>query len=90
MNRAFGGETDELVLALAQCPAGRATSAEVAQRLRRPLGAVSRALRQAERRGVVGSSITLSTQPGRDRVFWLTAGVGIGLLAQTQGGRPGG
>jgi hypothetical protein len=33
---------------------------------------------------VVGSSITLSAQPGRDRVFSLTADAGIGLIAQTE------
>jgi hypothetical protein len=38
----------------------------------------------------VGSAITLSARPGRDRLFWLTADVGSGLLAQTRGGRPGG
>lgn len=86
MDGAFGKETAELVLALGDCPAGRATSAELAERLGRPLGVVVRALRGAERHGVVGSSITLSAQPGRDRVFWLTADKGVGLLAQTQPG----
>jgi hypothetical protein len=78
-----------LVLAdrgLAECPAGRATSATLAERLSRPLGEVSRALRDAERCGVVGSTITLSERPGRDRVFWLTADKGIGLVRQTSPG----
>lgn len=90
MHGPFEGDTVELVLALARCPAGRATSAEPAARVGRPLGVVSRALRAAERRGLVGSSTTLSAQPGRDRVFWLSAKTGAGPLAHPERDQPAG
>lgn len=87
MTSTFGADMAELVLALVECPAGRATSAEFAERVGQPLGVVSRALREAERWGVVGSSMTLSSQPGRDRVFWLTADRGIEPLTHTNRAR---
>ncbi|MEA2322884.1 MAG: hypothetical protein QOD81_2734 [Solirubrobacteraceae bacterium] len=77
----------ELLLALAASPGGRATPADVAQRLDRPLGVVSRELRDAQRAGLVGSAITLSDQPGRDRMFWLTADKGLQVLLEASGAR---
>jgi hypothetical protein len=78
-------ETAELLLALAASPAGRATPNDVARRLDRPLGVVSRRLRDAQRAGWVGSAITLTNQPGRDRMFWLTADKGLRALLEAGG-----
>src|SRR5215210_537928 len=81
-------ETAELLLALVASPGGRATPGDLAERLDRPLGVVSRQLRDAERAGLVDSAITLADGPGRDRMFWLTADKGLRALLKARGGRP--
>jgi DNA-binding MarR family transcriptional regulator len=73
-------ETAEVLLALVASPGGRATPKDVAERLDRPLGVVSRQLRDAQRAGWVGSAITLTDEPGRDRMYWLTADKGLQAL----------
>src|SRR5215210_3550079 len=78
-------ETAELLLALVASPGGRATPVDLAERLDRPLGVVSRQLRDAERAGLVDSAITLAAQPGRDRMFWLTADRGLRVLFESRG-----
>ncbi|MEY2533689.1 MAG: hypothetical protein QOF29_1599 [bacterium] len=55
---------------------------DLAERLNRPRGVVSRELRDAQRAGLVDSAITLSNEPGRDRVFWLTADNGLRVLLE--------
>jgi hypothetical protein len=47
-----------------------------------PRGVVSRELRDAQRAGLVDSAITLSNEPSRDRVFWLTADNGLRVLLE--------
>jgi hypothetical protein len=78
-------ETAEVLLALVASPGGRATPADVAERLDRPLGMVVRQLRDAHRAGLVGSAITLADRPGHDRMFWLTADKGLRVLYETGG-----
>jgi hypothetical protein len=78
-------ETAELLLALAASPGGRATAGAVAEALQRPLGVVSRRLRDAQRAGLVGSAVALSARPGRDRVYWLTADKGLRVLVHANG-----
>jgi len=78
-------EMAELLLAVAASPGGRATAAAVAESVQRPLGDVSRRLRDAQRAGLVASAVTLSAQPGRDRVYWLTADKGLSVLVRANG-----
>jgi len=73
-------ETAELLLTLVASPAGRATPADLAERLGAPLSVTSRRLREAQRQGLVASFITLANEAGRDRVFWLTADSGLQAL----------
>jgi len=47
----------ELLLAVAASPGGRATAAAVAESVQRPLGDVSRRLRDAQRAGLVASAV---------------------------------
>ncbi len=79
-------ESAELLLALAASPGGRATPADVAERLDRPLGSVLRQLRDAQRAGLVDSAITPGEQPGRERMFWLTADKGLPALVRARTG----
>jgi|1186.fasta_scaffold309350_1 hypothetical protein len=80
-------ETAELLLALVASPGGRATPADIADRLAQPLGVVSRRLREAQRAGLVDSAMTLANQPGRDRMFWLTSDKGLRALFEAGAGR---
>jgi predicted transcriptional regulator len=78
-------ETAELLLALVASPGGRATPADLAERLDRPLAVVARQLREAGRAGLVDSAITLADRPGRDRMFWVTADKGLRALFEAGG-----
>ncbi|MEA2227057.1 MAG: hypothetical protein QOF29_1353 [bacterium] len=85
MASAVDRRTAELLLALTASPGGRATLNDLAARLDRPRGVLSRELRDAQRAGLVGSAITLANEPGRDRVFWLTADKGLRVLFEAGG-----
>jgi DNA-binding IscR family transcriptional regulator len=80
MTDPFDAELAALVDAVASAPGGRATLNIVAARMNVPNARLVRLLREAERAGLIRSAVTLESERGRDRVYWLTPDKGHRML----------